>query len=320
MASPSLTYTFTNGTVIDASQVNTNFNDIIAALTDSTKDLDVADITATTGTITSTLTVSGTTSSASFLATSLGSLTAAAYSFTGDPNTGMYSTGADVLVLVRGGQAALTMATSGGLPYLTSSGTLELGNRCGIGGGNTNIAILALGLTNPLNQTRQIGALANHTATSDAIHPSLALIGYYSVVTTAASSFTCPNRYAFYGDGTAAKGSGSTITNDTVYGGLQSTQGTNNAFLADTGSYTGSYFIHQAGSNPSVLTGYLMVQNQADPGAVTDGIRIGSVDLSAGNATLSLRTETAVVTESVTSDRTLSVQINGTTYKICLKV
>lgn len=50
-----------------------------------------------------------------------------------------------------------------------------------------------------------------------------------------------------------------------------------------------------------------------------DMIQIYSVDLSAGNATLGLRTETAVVTETVTSDRTLSVRINGTTYKICLK-
>lgn len=50
-----------------------------------------------------------------------------------------------------------------------------------------------------------------------------------------------------------------------------------------------------------------------------DMVQLFSVDLSAGNATLGIRTETAVVTESVTSDRTLSVRINGTTYKICLK-
>lgn len=50
-----------------------------------------------------------------------------------------------------------------------------------------------------------------------------------------------------------------------------------------------------------------------------DTVQLYSVDLSAGNATLGLRTETAVVTENVVSDRTLSVRINGTTYKICLK-
>lgn len=51
-----------------------------------------------------------------------------------------------------------------------------------------------------------------------------------------------------------------------------------------------------------------------------DTVQLFSVDLSAGNATLGIRTETAVVTESVTSDRTLSIKINGTTYKLCLKV
>jgi hypothetical protein len=64
---------------------------------------------------------------------------------------------------------------------------------------------------------------------------------------------------------------------------------------------------------------FLAVTNQADPGAVTDGIRIGSVDLSAGNATLALRTERAVAVDVVlASTHTLSVQINGTTYKILL--
>ena len=50
-----------------------------------------------------------------------------------------------------------------------------------------------------------------------------------------------------------------------------------------------------------------------------DMIQIYSADITAGNASLALRTETAVVSESVVSDRTLSVTINGTVYKICLK-
>ena len=83
---------------------------------------------------------------------------------------------------------------------------------------------------------------------------------------------------------------------------------------------TGQYEIFSVGTGLSRFAGAFEIANQADPGAVTDGIRIGSVDISAGNASLSLRTETAVITESVTSDRTLPVQINGTTYKICLKV
>jgi len=81
-----------------------------------------------------------------------------------------------------------------------------------------------------------------------------------------------------------------------------------------------NYSIYCAGTERAFFNGPVQVSNAAgDPGAVTDGIRIGSQDISAANATLSLRTETAVVTEAVTSDRTLTVFINGTQYKILLK-
>lgn len=41
MAAPSVTYTFTNGTTADATQVNTNFTDLISGLSDGTKDLTI---------------------------------------------------------------------------------------------------------------------------------------------------------------------------------------------------------------------------------------------------------------------------------------
>ena len=64
----------------------------------------------------------------------------------------------------------------------------------------------------------------------------------------------------------------------------------------------------------------LAIKNGTAPtSSPADTIQLYSVDLSAGNATLGLRTETAVATEAVTSDTTLSVVINGTTYKILLK-
>ena len=46
MANPSVTYTFSNGTAADASEVNTNFSDIINSLTDGTKSLSIDAITA----------------------------------------------------------------------------------------------------------------------------------------------------------------------------------------------------------------------------------------------------------------------------------
>lgn len=65
----------------------------------------------------------------------------------------------------------------------------------------------------------------------------------------------------------------------------------------------------------------LGIKNGTVPSTSTaDMIQIFSVDISAGNASLGLRTEQAVITETVTSDRTLSVTINGTVYKILLKV
>ena len=46
MANPSVNYTFTNGTVADATQVNQNFTDLINGLTDGSKSLNVDAITA----------------------------------------------------------------------------------------------------------------------------------------------------------------------------------------------------------------------------------------------------------------------------------
>lgn len=44
MALPSVTYTFTNGTSADATQVNTNFNDLVEAMTDSSADFTVGSL------------------------------------------------------------------------------------------------------------------------------------------------------------------------------------------------------------------------------------------------------------------------------------
>lgn len=46
MASPSVTYAFTNGTTADATQVNQNFTDLINGLSDGTKDLSISALTA----------------------------------------------------------------------------------------------------------------------------------------------------------------------------------------------------------------------------------------------------------------------------------
>ena len=48
MAAPSVTHTFSNSTTADATQVNTNFNDIINGVSDGTKDLTVSTVTVAT--------------------------------------------------------------------------------------------------------------------------------------------------------------------------------------------------------------------------------------------------------------------------------
>ena len=49
-----------------------------------------------------------------------------------------------------------------------------------------------------------------------------------------------------------------------------------------------------------------------------DTVQLFSVDISAGNASLGIRTETAVQSAATVSDRYLNIKINGTTYKLLL--
>jgi len=114
------------------------------------------------------------------------------------------------------------------------------------------------------------------------------------------------------------KGTNSTITHAVGLWLVPQTVGDNNAEISDSNVFTGNWSLYLSNSTPALLSGALHIANQADPGAVTNKIAIGSVDI-ASSATLALRTETAVVSETVVSDATLTVQINGTTYKICLK-
>lgn len=131
MAFISVSNTFSNGTTADATQVNTNFSDIIAGLSDGTKDISISALTVA-GTATlngnmvfgnaagDTITVTGTPTFATQLSAALGSASAPAYSFTGDLNTGMYSSGADLLELVTGGTARVQLGASTGTLGSTS--------------------------------------------------------------------------------------------------------------------------------------------------------------------------------------------------------
>lgn len=91
----------------------------------------------------------------------------------------------------------------------------------------------------------------------------------------------------------------------------------NNAVFIEATSGNVGIGITAFGTNAAKVLG--LTNGTAPTTSPADMIQLFSVDASAGNATLGLRTEAAVVTESLTSDRTLQVVINGTVYKLLLK-
>jgi len=157
MAYPSVTYTFANDSTADATEVNSNFTDIINGFSDGSKNLNMnaatfagavtcnANVTignATTDdlTVTSRLAsdlipktdstydlgstalryatawidaITGTTATFDDFFASLGSVGSPSYSFAGDTDTGMYSSGANTINFATGGATAMTIASSG---------------------------------------------------------------------------------------------------------------------------------------------------------------------------------------------------------------
>lgn len=84
---------------------------------------------------------------------------------------------------------------------------------------------------------------------------------------------------------------------------------------------SGNNLVVGAAAAGATAVNVLALSNSATaPTTSVDLVQLYGVDISAGNASLGITTETAVVTETVVSDRTLAIKVNGTTYKICLKV
>ena len=121
----------------------------------------------------------------------------------------------------------------------------------GVGGTTNASAILNIGATNPLSGGSQYNSKASAVYTAAAT----AGVGFYSSGTTAATSFTMSLRAGFYHENTT-KGAGSTINYDVAYVGQQPTQGTlGNAVFSDSSIPSGSFFLFQAGTQPSQFNG-----------------------------------------------------------------
>lgn len=83
--------------------------------------------------------------------------------------------------------------------------------------------------------------------------------------------------------------------------------------------YVGTSIILSGGVVGTSGVGVLALGNGTVPStSPADTVQLFSVDLSAGNATLGIRTETAVAAEVAVSTHTLSIKINGATYRMLM--
>lgn len=127
MAYPSVTYTFTNGTTADGANVSTNFTNLVSGFSDGTKDFNM-----NAGTLAGNFTVNGNVvlgnatsdtialtgivsmnTAGSYFANLLGTAALPTYTFSGDLNTGIWSSGADNLSVSTAGVQRINVDANG---------------------------------------------------------------------------------------------------------------------------------------------------------------------------------------------------------------
>ena len=271
--------------------------------------------------------------------------TAATFAITGAPTAGTNATITNNFSLwVQAGVTALiggvtTAASSGDLGENFGAGSSSNTDRSSAFGQNASAGVqsVALGFQASAASTSRIAIGAFATATADnqfiggsSNNPSTDVYIGSGVTSTTASSTTYN---ASGGSGTNIAGGNITIaggkgTGNAAGGAVAFStsdaggSGTTLQSLTEKARFTvgGNLCIGVTTAGTSALK-VLCLSNAATAAAdSTDRAQLWCEDLSAGNATLAMFVETAVVTETVISDRTLSVRINGATYKICLKV
>lgn len=191
--------------------------------------------------------------------------------FSGGSSGGSIITGSGTANQVAYFSNANTVTSSAGLTYDAPSGTLQVGQHLGVEAGPSTDATARIRGTGNAG-ANQWGLIV------DTIHSSSATSSGYNVtsqVQTAAAAFTMGIGAAFQVQG-ATKGAGSTITRLVNYLGATQTEGTNNAFISDNNTFTGNWFIHSSGATPVHLSSYIEIEANADPGAPTDAVRMGS--------------------------------------------
>jgi len=158
--------------------------------------------------------------------------------------------------------------------YMNGTANNYMAGSLGIGGTNLTARSLLIGRT-VTGATTGYGILQSTTYASDVTASG---INNYSLITTAAATYTLTNAYNYF-VADLTKGAGSTITNQFGYYSANLTQGTNNfGFYSDIASTSGRWNFYAAGTALNYFNGNLLIGSTSDTGEklqVTGTAKIG---------------------------------------------
>jgi hypothetical protein len=126
MAYISVTYSFSNATVADATQVNTNFADLIAGLSDGTKDIKINTLTVEgISTLKANVGVTGTVTATAFVGNITGNVTGTVSGNAGTVTNGVYTTGNQTIAGVKTFSDGIAGTNSVGTHNFYRNGSFE---------------------------------------------------------------------------------------------------------------------------------------------------------------------------------------------------
>lgn len=160
------------------------------------------------------------------------------------------------------GTGNVVLSAAPTLTGTTNVGSLLAASQLAAGAIDANSILTVGGGTNPLSGTSQVAVNVNYTSTAAAT----TMRGVYANISpNAGASVGFLGNFWAGGIGTAST---PTRVVDFYTAGAQLHRGTNNASLADNSAFTGSFFLHQTGTDSSVLKGALVLQALTTAGPV----------------------------------------------------
>lgn len=199
-------------------------------------------------TVAGTLTVTGATIFTGVLEAPNGTAAAPGFTFASDLDVGMYRIAANSLGLSTNGTLALSISSAQNVAI--SGNVLRVGSSTI--GTDSGFRVSSTGLTGTSPNAIYIDPVFPATATGG-------VSGITVAPSTAASAFTSAYYIGLFPQD-ITKGAGSGVTRSVgVYCPIYTSGATGNAVVADNLAFSGSYFINQSGTDPSVLGGALSV-------------------------------------------------------------